>query len=127
MNNCEQKKTEGLKILDGEVKKIDDDLNNKNKLKLPHIGWNNLNVMDKDPILKDISKEDYFYFIHNYAVSNIGEQIKCVTTTYEQINFTALAWQKNTYGCQFHPEKSGKSGLKLLKISLIYLNKKNKR
>ena len=55
----EIKKTEGLKILDGEVKKIS---NNKKKsiLKLPHIGWNNLNISNTDPILKDITTKDYF-------------------------------------------------------------------
>ena len=116
----EIKKTEGLKILDGEEKKIS---NNKKKsiLKLPHIGWNNLNISNTDPILKDITKKDYFYFIHNYAVCNTGDQVNLITTTYEQVNFPAVTWKKNIYGCQFHPEKSAKSGLKLLK-NFINLN-----
>jgi len=119
-HSYEIKKTEGLRLLDGEVKKLN---NNQKKtiLKLPHIGWNNLNISDSDPILKNITKKDYFYFIHNYAVCNTGEQVKFTTTTYEQINFPALTWKKNIYGCQFHPEKSATSGLKLLE-NFINLN-----
>jgi len=119
-HSYEIKKTEGLKILDGEVKKINADLQ-KNDLKLPHIGWNSLNIVDDNPILKDITKNDYFYFIHNYTVCNTGELVKLTTTTYEKINFPAVAWKNNIYGCQFHPEKSAKSGLKLLK-NFINLN-----
>ena len=119
-NSYEIKKTEGLRLLDGEVKKLN---NNQKKtiIKLPHIGWNNLNISESDPILKNITKKDYFYFIHNYAVCNTGEEVKFTTTTYEQINFPALTWKKNIYGCQFHPEKSATSGLKLLE-NFINLN-----
>lgn len=110
----ELKKTKGLGLLDGEIKKIGSNSKNQ-KLKLPHIGWNNLNITKiENPILNNITSKDFFYFIHSYAACNTGIKLKTITTNYEKNTFPAIAWNKNIFGCQFHPEKSSESGLKIL-------------
>tara|TARA_B100001057_G_C22781424_1_gene923791 strand:- start:199 stop:864 length:666 start_codon:yes stop_codon:yes gene_type:complete len=110
----ELKKTGGLQLLDGEIKKLNFNSKIKN-LRLPHIGWNNLNFNNsKNPILKNITTEDFFYFIHNYAAYNTSNSVEITKSKYEDLVFPAIVWKKNIFGCQFHPEKSAKSGLKIL-------------
>ena len=110
-----KKKTDGLKILNGEVKLLPVNVNNK-KFKLPHIGWGNL-IIDKNvknPILKNLTKEDRFYFMHSFFVYNIHNSVNLVDSSYGNLIFPAVVQKENIFGCQFHPEKSANSGLKVL-------------
>ncbi len=112
----EFKETPGLKILEGDIKFLQD-IKNLKSIKLPHIGWNNL-IIGKNisnPILKNITSKDYFYFIHSYAAFNTKNNSNNVFTKYNGIYFPAIVQNENVFGCQFHPEKSSKSGLKILK------------
>lgn len=98
---------EGLGLLKGNVEFMDF------KLKIPHMGWNNLKFKKEDPILKYINEDEYVYFVHSYyAVSDNSELV--AYAEYEKL-VPAIVRNNNVYGIQFHPEKSGDTGLNILK------------
>ena len=97
----------GLGLIRGKVTPIDD----MGVLKIPHIGWNALKIKDS-PIFRYINDGDYVYFVHSFAATDCDGVI--ATTEYGN-SITAAVGVKNVYGCQFHPEKSGEVGLKILK------------
>jgi len=106
----EEEITQGFGWVKGSVKKIKP--NNKN-LKLPHMGWNEVNIIKKNNLFLDIKNLSHFYFVHSYAfeAENIDDVI--CTTEYEQ-NIVAAILKNNIFGTQFHPEKSQDNGVKLL-------------
>lgn len=108
----ESKGVKGLNIFEGEVKKFPDSLIEKG-LKIPHMGWNKLQIKRPCPILKDI-KDDYMYFVHSYYVSPSDENIIVATTDYG-LEVPAVICKDQIFATQFHPEKSGPTGLKILK------------
>lgn len=81
-------------------------------LKVPHMGWNRV-VTGGDPIFQGISQHSYFYFAHSYYASLAQQQARAASCRYG-VDFAAAVREGNTYGLQFHPEKSGEAGLKLL-------------
>lgn len=98
---------EGLGLIKGNVEFMDF------KLKIPHMGWNNLKFKKEDPILKYINEDEYVYFVHSYyAVSDNSELV--AYAEYEKL-VPAIVRNNNVYGIQFHPEKSGDTGLNILK------------
>jgi len=100
----------GLGILEGRVIRF----GNKKGLKVPHMGWNQLNFKNKNcPLLKDIPDNSYVYFCHSYYPKSKDKKVIATTTNYE-VDFTSIIWQENIYGVQFHPEKSQGVGLKML-------------
>lgn len=98
---------EGLSFIKGSVQKLDIDL------KIPHMGWNSLYFKMDDPILKYINENDYVYFVHSYYINGLNDNLIAYTNYEEMI--PAIIKKDNIYGMQFHPEKSGEVGLKLLK------------
>ncbi len=107
----EARVTKGLGLLKGTVRKFE----NKDNLKVPHMGWNQLKTRNIScPLLKDIPDNSYVYFCHSYYPKPQDERIIAATTDYG-IDFTSILWQDNIYGAQFHPEKSQEAGLKILK------------
>ncbi len=97
---------QGLGIFKGIIKKI------PGSLKIPHMGWNSLTFTTSDPLFRYIKPNDDVYFVHSYyADAHVGV---IATTTYGQ-PLPAIVRLGNVYGMQFHPEKSGDTGLKLLK------------
>ena len=107
----EARKSKGLGILKGIVKRFE----NKDNLKVPHMGWNQLKVKNSAcPLLKDLADNSYVYFCHSYYPQPKNEGIIATTTDYG-IDFTSVLWQDNIYGVQFHPEKSQQVGLKILR------------
>lgn len=97
---------QGLGIFKGIIKKI------PGSLKIPHMGWNSLTLTTADPLFRYIKPNDDVYFVHSYyADAHVGV---IATTTYGQ-PLPAIVRLGNVYGMQFHPEKSGDTGLKLLK------------
>ena len=107
----EAKTTKGLGALKGAVKKFQ----NKDGLKVPHMGWNQLKIKNSDcPLLKDIPDNSYVYFCHSYYPKPQDERIIAAITDYG-VDFTSILRQDNIYGVQFHPEKSQETGLKILK------------
>ena len=115
--SLEKQRTEGFRWLDGYFKKIKkkglDYLSRD--YKIPHMGWNNLQIEYKNhPILENISEGEQFYFVHSYALESRQTNQIIANTNYSQ-KIPAIIGKENYIGVQFHPEKSNKSGLSLLK------------
>ena len=83
------------------------------QLKIPHIGWNALRIKKSSPLFRDLTEGDCVYFVHSYFASHCNDYV-IADTEYGQW-LTAAVQNKNVFGCQFHPEKSGSVGLKILK------------
>lgn len=105
----ENGKFEGLGWIEGNVKKMQ-----TQDLSLPHIGWNNCELFKEDHIFKDLNDIRDFYFLHSYAVELKNKNEILATTSYGT-NFCSILKKKNIYGIQFHPEKSQKAGMILIK------------
>ena len=103
----EVQETPGLGFLKGEVVYMDIDE------KVPHMGWNQLHFNQKHPILKYIHENDDVYFVHSFMAKCPDEELVAYSD-YGSTNITAIASKDNVIGCQFHPEKSGTVGKKIL-------------
>ena len=91
--------------------------------KIPQIGWNTLKIVDaKNPLVKDLPDEAYAYFVHSYY-AKVDDEKDVVTTTRYGIDFPSIVSRKNVFATQFHPEKSGKTGLKILKNFVAYVKR----
>ena len=99
----------GLGLINGKVVYMD----LPNDYKIPHIGWNALHFKKQSPILKYIEEKDFVYFVHSYHAVDCEESLVATTDYGKEI--TAIVQSGNVFGCQFHPEKSGDVGLKILK------------
>ena len=106
----ESQGVEGLHILDGSIKRIPD----KEGLKIPHIGWNSLDLINEGRLFKELSKEPYMYFVHSYYLEAADNNIVKATTEYST-TIHASVEKDNVFACQFHPEKSSTVGLQILK------------
>lgn len=101
--------THGLGVLKGSVKKFD-----KNHLKVPHMGWNQLGIKNANcPLFDGLTDNSYVYFCHSYYPVPLDTEVSAAVTEYG-IDFSSIVWQNNVYGVQFHPEKSQEVGLKIL-------------
>ena len=102
----------GLGLIKGEIRPIADKIGKT--LKVPHIGWNSLEFTDKkSEIFKYISDGDFVYFVHSYYAANCEESV--IAKAEYGAKLTAAVQCGNVYGCQLHPEKSGKTGLAILR------------
>ena len=106
----EDTETKGLGWIPGKVSKID---NENGKYKLPHIGWNQINILKDSKILKDIENKSHMYFVHSYEFIPEDKNIISAITNYSS-KIVCSVEKENIYGTQFHPEKSDKIGLKLI-------------
>ena len=106
----EETETKGLGWISGKVTKI----NNQNgKYKLPHIGWNQINILKGNKIFKDIKDKSHMYFVHSYEFIPVDKNFISATTDYSS-NHVCAVEKENIFGTQFHPEKSDKIGLKII-------------
>lgn len=109
-NHSEEGTRDGLKILDGKVIILP-----KKKVKVPHMGWNNLEIIKKETkLLQGIKDGSWAYFVHSYLIVPENESIVSATSQYG-VNVPAIVEEGNLYGTQFHPEKSGKLGAIIMK------------
>ncbi len=106
----EETETKGLGWISGKVSKID---NQNGKFKLPHIGWNQINIVKDSKIFKDIKKNSHMYFVHSYEFIPENKDVISATTDYSS-NIVCSVEKENIFGTQFHPEKSDKEGLKMI-------------
>jgi glutamine amidotransferase len=106
----EEIETEGLGWISGKVSKID---NQNGKFKLPHIGWNEINILKYNKIFKNIENNSHMYFVHSYEFVPEDKSVISATTDYSS-NIVASVEKENIFGTQFHPEKSDKIGLKII-------------
>lgn len=102
---------EGLGFIDGEVKLLEP----KEKVKIPHIGWNKLEYNKKNNLINGLDENSFVYYVHSYAVTNIKDENLIGFSNYGGIKVPSMVFNGNVYGTQFHPEKSGEVGLKILK------------
>ncbi len=103
---------EGLGLLKGQVVPMLGTI--PEELKIPHIGWNALHIKNTDcPLFKDVNEGDCVYFVHSYYAENCEDSLTA-TTEYSK-ELTAAVAKDNVFGCQFHPEKSGAVGMKILR------------
>ena len=102
---------EGLGLIHGNVRPIADVIDKE--LKIPHIGWNRLIVKRQSPLFRYLNDGDCVYFVHSYYAADCDDSVTAVAEYSAEL--TASVERGNVYGCQFHPEKSGDVGLKILK------------
>ena len=107
---------EGLGLINGTVEEIKKYIPENSDLKIPHMGWNSLIINDSfkdDKILKDVNDNEYVYYVHSYFAKTDMKNIVAYSEYGTKI--PGIVKNENVYGMQFHPEKSGDTGLKLLK------------
>jgi len=116
MEYSEENETACLKIIDGFVKAFPPDIKSEDssRLKIPHMGWNGLKNIEKHPVLSGLNEDDEFYFVHGYYPYPTDLE-HILGTTYYGISFASIIGFNNIIATQFHPEKSGRPGLSLLK------------
>lgn len=107
----ESPEAHGLSLLDGKICRIPND---NGKLKIPHIGWNSLDIKINDGLFSGITGNPYVYFVHSYYLNAADKSIVSATTQYGT-TIDASVQKGNIFATQFHPEKSGDVGLKMLK------------
>ena len=106
----EESETKGLGWIPGKVSRID---NKNGKFKLPHIGWNEIEIQKQSKIFKDIKNKSHMYFVHSYEFIPEEKAVISATTNYSSKIVCAVE-RNNLFGTQFHPEKSDKIGLKVI-------------
>lgn len=105
----ETKGVAGLGILKGDILRIPD----KEGLKIPHMGWNNLKIKEGAKLFAGLEQDPYVYFVHSYYLKAKNEEDVAATTEYSTLIHASVE-HDNIFACQFHPEKSSKTGLKIL-------------
>ena len=106
----EESETKGLGWISGKVSKVD---NKQGKFKLPHIGWNEIDIVKKSQIYKGIENKSHMYFVHSYEFIPEDKNVISATTDYSS-KIVCSVEKENLFGVQFHPEKSDKTGLKII-------------
>ena len=106
----EESETKGLGWISGKVSKIE---NQNGKYKLPHIGWNQINIVKDSKIFKDVENNAHMYFVHSYEFVPEYKNVISATTDYSSKIVCSIE-KDNIFGTQFHPEKSDKIGLKII-------------
>ena len=115
--SSEEGNSNGLGFLKGKIKRLP----NNNQERIPHMGWSKLTQKNKCPLLNATENDIWTYFVHSYSAIPLDNSVLAATTTFGDKEITAVVWEKNLGACQFHPEKSGKAGKKLLERWLKWL------
>ena len=106
----EGEERDGLGLLQGEIRKMVDP-----KVKIPHIGWNNLEKNREDDLLNGLKDDAFVYYVHSYRVEGYRDEDLVGYSTYGDLKIPGLFRKDNIMGAQFHPEKSGEIGLEILR------------
>lgn len=101
----------GLGLIKGEIRPIEAVI--PKGYKIPHIGWNSLEIKKPSPIFENVNNGEYVYFVHSYYAADCENSVTAVSDYGAPL--TAAVQSGNVFGCQFHPEKSGETGLKILR------------
>lgn len=109
--------TKGLDFIPGKVQRLD---TIGCKLRIPHVGWNDVSCRKQDVLFDGIPDMSDFYFVHSYAFVPANQEHLLATTSYD-CDVTAVVRNGNIFGCQFHPEKSSKAGRQLLRNFMSYI------
>ena len=103
----------GLGLVPGQVVDLHQDLTDQT-LKVPHMGWNSLQILQDDPLFRHVRDGEYVYYVHSFYARDCTEST-LATSQYGNVAVTGVVRRGNVYGTQFHPEKSGDTGLRLLR------------
>ena len=103
----------GLGLVPGQVADLRRDLTDKS-LKVPHMGWNSLEILQDDPLFRYLQNGEYVYYVHSFYAKDCAESTLGISR-YGNVAVTGVVRSGNVYGTQFHPEKSGDTGLRLLR------------
>lgn len=106
----EGEETKGIGLLKGKVIKM-----NEEKFRVPNIGWNSLNINKDDELVKGLKEESHMYYVHSYYADEYDKEELVASSDYYGLNVPGIVRRDNIIGVQFHPEKSGEEGIKLLK------------
>jgi len=118
-NKSQEGTLDGLKVLEGEVLLLP-----RKRVKVPHMGWNNLRIVMTDcKLLKEIPQDSWVYFVHSYHIEPKDEKLVAATTDYGS-KLPVVVERSNLFGTQFHPEKSGKIGAQIMKNFVNVCEKK---
>ena len=110
--SCEYGRHEGLGFVPGKIASLAEDLEDK-RLKVPHIGWNSLRIVRDDPLFKYVRDGEYVYYVHSFYGRDCAEST--LATSEYGLTVTGVVRRGLVWGTQFHPEKSGDTGLRLLR------------
>ena len=115
MEISQENDTRCLGLMQGEVRRFPEELkdNEGKRLKVPHMGWNGVELKRRHPLFEGVDAESEFYFVHSYFPAPADSE-KVLGETYYGIRFTSVLMAKNLVAMQFHPEKSGRPGLRIL-------------
>lgn len=106
----EGEEREGLGLLKGTIRKMEDP-----KVKIPHIGWNNLEINREDELLRGLKENVFVYYVHSYRACEYNDEDLVAYSSYGDLKIPGLFRKDNIMGAQFHPEKSGEDGLNILR------------
>ena len=109
----------GLGIIKGHIRKLPEEENER----IPHIGWSPIYKTNECPILENYPDSNWMYFVHSYSACPLEEKNTVASTRFGKTEVTSIVWHKNTGACQFHPEKSGIAGEKLIFNWINWLKK----
>ena len=108
--SSEEGKLKGLGVIKGHIRKLPEEESER----IPHIGWSPIHKINLCPILENHSDLNWMYFVHSYSACPLEKTHTVATTRFGETDFSSMVWHKNTGACQFHPEKSGMAGQKLI-------------
>lgn len=111
-SSSEEGNAAGLQWVDAETRKFD--FGEDTRMKIPHMGWNSIEIKRESPLVDGLPADDRYYFVHSYHVC-CNDADNVIATTRYGFDFTSVVQKENIYGTQFHPEKSHKAGITLLK------------
>ncbi len=117
--SSEEGNLKGLGVIEGQIRKLPEKKNER----IPHIGWSPIYKKNDCPILENCSDSNWMYFVHSYSACPLDQKITAATAKFGDTDFSSIVWHKNTGACQFHPEKSGIAGQKLIFNWLNWLKK----
>ncbi|MEN8078740.1 imidazole glycerol phosphate synthase subunit HisH [Clostridioides difficile] len=107
----ENGESKGLNLINGQITL----LNPRENVKIPHIGWNRLEVNKDSALISNLRKDSFVYYVHSFAATNVKDEDLIAFSSYGGLKVPSIVCKNNIYGAQFHPEKSGEVGLKILK------------
>ncbi len=111
--------SKGLGVIKGHIRKLPLEKNER----IPHIGWSPIYKTNECPILENYPDSNWMYFVHSYSACPLDQKNTVATTNYGKTKFSSIVWHNNTGACQFHPEKSGIAGQKLIFNWINWLKK----
>lgn len=125
LEKSEEGPTRTLSLFKGESRRFKEDLREENgeMIKVPHMGWNGLKIVKDSPLLKDVPRDAEFYFVHSYYA--VPEDEFVIAKSYYGLDFCSVYGRDGLWAAQFHPEKSGEPGLRILKNFNDYCEEKN--